>query len=659
MEQLEQLEFKMNLYEKACLLEKKIDDLENLYRVQAEEAEHRNNYDSFTDQQVFVESRYKPTCWRCGQSGHIKRNCIVNLQHSRKQASINRVNQDYNVNLDAYRPYDSYGKGTAKSTTLPDGLVGNANIVDIFIEGVQTTALLDTGASISFINENLYNKYFSDMELHSLDTVLEVECADGKELPYLGYIKANISISGFPLNISKECLLLVVPVAESISTPDIVLGTNILQNFMLDCEDSYGPQYLQKAELHVPVYLAFRSIAIRNKQLKKTKNSIGVVKFGDNKSFIVQPNTSCVLTGYIDKESSFQDTNAMLVESKMSHLPSDLDISPSLLSYRYRNTGPVDVHISNLTTRTVVVQPHAILCEVHPVNIVDDDISDFENCDLAADAKDLLDKVHFSDTILSSAQLKELENLILNFQDIFSKGDIDIGHNTSNFKHRIDLTNDVPFKQKHRRIFPSMFNEVRDHLQQLLDAGIIRKSYSPWASNIVLVRKHDNSLRMCVDFRMLNQRTVKDSYSLPRVEEILDALSGSKYFSVLDMKSGFHQIDILESHKERTAFTVGPLGFWEFNRLPFGLSNSPASYQRLMEDSLGDLHLTICFIFLDDLIIFSKTFEEHMERLAKVLQRLRECNLKLSPKSVFSCRRRSIMLAMLSLRKALSLISPR
>ena len=207
---------------------------------------------------------------------------------------------------------------------------------------------------------------------------------------------------------------------------------------------------------------------------------------------------------------------------------------------------------------------------------------------------------------LSNEQLRQAEDLILNFQDVFSKGDNDIGHSTSNFKHRIDLTNDIPFKQKHRRIPPSMFNEVRDHLQQLLDAGIIRKSYSPWASNIVLVRKHDNSLRMCVDFRMLNQRTVKDSYSLPRVEEILDALSGSKYFTVLDMKSGFHQIDILESHKERTAFTVGPLGFWEFNRLPFGLCNSPASYQRLMEDCLGDLHLNICFIFLDDLDYFQQ-----------------------------------------------------
>ena len=237
------------------------------------------------------------------------------------------------------------------------------------------------------------------IELHSLDTVLQVECADGNQLPYLGYIKATISISGFPLNVSKECLLLVVPEGNACSTPDIVLGTNILQNFMLDCEDSYGPQYLQRAHLHVPVYLAFRSISIRNKQLKKNKNSIGVVKFSDNKCYTIQPNTSCVLTGYVDKECSFYDTNAMLAESKLSHIPSDLDISPSLLSYRYHNTGPVDVHVSNLTTRTVVVQPHAILCEIHPVNIVDND-NDNVNFDLADNAKDLLNKIHISDSIL-------------------------------------------------------------------------------------------------------------------------------------------------------------------------------------------------------------------------------------------------------------------
>ena len=116
---------------------------------------------------------------------------------------------------------------------------------------------------------------------------------------------------------------------------------------------------------------------------------------------------------------------------------------------------------------------------------------------------------------------------------------------------------------------PAMIDEVRAHLEQLAASGIIRESHSPWASNVVLVRKRDGSLRMCVDYRQLNKRTIRDSYALPRAEELLDTLSGSKYFTVLDMKSGYHQVELLEEHKCRTAFTVGPLGFWEFNRLSF------------------------------------------------------------------------------------------
>ena len=167
-----------------------------------------------------------------------------------------------------------------------------------------------------------------------------------------------------------------------------------------------------------------------------------------------------------------------------------------------------------------------------------------------------------------------------------------------------------------------MLSEVRNHLQDLLAADIIRPSYSPYASNIVVAREKGNSLRMCIDFRELNKRTIRDSYALPRIDEILDSLSGAKYFTVLDMKSGYHQIEIEESHKARTAFTVGLLGFWEFNRLPFGLNNSPATYQRVRENCLGDLHTTICFIYLDDLIIYNDTFEEHLERLEKVFEHL-------------------------------------
>ena len=135
---------------------------------------------------------------------------------------------------------------------------------------------------------------------------------------------------------------------------------------------------------------------------------------------------------------------------------------------------------------------------------------------------------------------------------------------------------------------------------------------------------------MCVDYRMLNKRTVKDSYALPRIEEVFDVLHGAKVFSSLDMKSGYHQVELEEEHKERTAFTVGPLGFYEYCKMPFGLSNSPATYQRLMEECLGDYNMKICIIYLDDIIIFGKDFDEHLERLDLVLTRLKECNLKLS-----------------------------
>ena len=137
---------------------------------------------------------------------------------------------------------------------------------------------------------------------------------------------------------------------------------------------------------------------------------------------------------------------------------------------------------------------------------------------------------------------------------MFSKSDTDIGH-TSIATHHIELSDEMPFKQRPRSIPPSMYAEVKEHLQGLLDGHIIRKSKSPWSSNVVLCRKKKNDLRMCVDYKQLNLRTKKYSSSLPRTEDILNALSGNKNFTILDMKSGYHQIEMHEPHKERTAFT--------------------------------------------------------------------------------------------------------
>ena len=176
-----------------------------------------------------------------------------------------------------------------------------------------------------------------------------------------------------------------------------------------------------------------------------------------------------------------------------------------------------------------------------------------------------------------------------------------------------------------------MFEEVRDHLRQMETLGVIRKSQSPYASNVVIVRKKNCALRFCLYLCHLNRLTVPDCYSLPCIDSTLDVLTGSKWFSCLDVKSGYWQVPLAAEDKCKTAFTVRPLCFWERERMPFGLTNAQDTFQQLMENCMGDLHLNYCLLYLDDIIIFSKTYEEHLLHLEAVFEKLEKAGLKLSP----------------------------
>ena len=167
-------------------------------------------------------------------------------------------------------------------------------------------------------------------------------------------------------------------------------------------------------------------------------------------------------------------------------------------------------------------------------------------------------------------------------------------------------------------------------LDEMLDADVISPSSSPWASPIVLVEKKDGSTRFCVDYRRLNRLTRKDAFPLPRIEQALDALHGARIFSTLDLQSGFWQVPLTERAKEKSAFTT-PFGLFQFNKMPFGLTNAPATFQRLMEAVLRGLTFDIALIYLDDIIVFARDFDEHLSRLRQVLQRLRSAGLELKP----------------------------
>ena len=213
---------------------------------------------------------------------------------------------------------------------------------------------------------------------------------------------------------------------------------------------------------------------------------------------------------------------------------------------------------------------------------------------------------------------------------IFSLEQNEIGC-TDTAEHVIELLDTEPFKERFWRIAPPLVEEVREHIQEMLDGGAICPSQSPWCNAVVLVRKKDGGLRFCINFRRLNSRTKKDAYPLPRMQETMESMVGAHFFSTMDLKSGFWQVKMAKDSQQYTAFMVGSMGVYEFLRMPYGLCNAPATFQRLIQNCLGELNLTYALIYLDDMIVFSRTEEEHLHRLRVVFARFLEHGLKLKP----------------------------
>ena len=209
--------------------------------------------------------------------------------------------------------------------------------------------------------------------------------------------------------------------------------------------------------------------------------------------------------------------------------------------------------------------------------------------------------------------------------------------------HKINTTDEVPVYTKQFRFTPALNKEIESQVDKLLEDNIIEESYSPWNSPVFIIPKKnsvpgDRKYRMVIDYRKVNQKTVKDKYPLPDISEILSQLGNSKYFSILDLNSGFHQIPLDESSKEKTAFSTNT-GHYHFNRLSFGLTNGPPTFQRLMNHVLSGLQNIEIFVYMDDVVLFSISLEEHEQKLRNFLGRLKTAGLTLSPEKCYFLRR--------------------
>lgn len=496
---------------------------------------------------------------------------------------------------------------------------------------------------VSTITEDFFVEHFQSQGKEQLQqcTWLQLKAANGLGIPYIGYLELDVSVLGKTL---PRMGVLVVKSPEDPHTRERklavpgLLGMNIIQRCYQELFIQLGPDLFKSPQLKAAgpgwkgVLSECHSIKLLNSQ-----GYLGVAR--------VQGRSVCVPAGSMKFLSIVCPTLAstslptVILEplEDGSCLPSGLLVSKALLrvvkgiiEIPVVNVGRQDVWLrSNTPLGSLhVVQTKSPLCSVTLMDENGSHVAVIQS--IMADSHQPFDLASVSWPTLSPEQEQQGKALLQKYQHVFSQGDGDLGC-TSLVEHEVHLTDDIPIRQRYRRLPPSQYDQVKIHIQELLSSGIVRPSSSPYASPIVVVKKKDGSIRLCVDYRLLNAKTRKDAYPLPRIEESLDALGGAKWFSTLDLASGYNQVPVAERDKPKTAFCT-PFGLFEFNRMPFGMCNSPSTFQRLMERIFGDQSLQSLLLYLDDIVIFSATFKDHLQRLELVLTRLQEQHLKLKLK---------------------------
>ena len=381
------------------------------------------------------------------------------------------------------------------------------------------------------------------------------------------------------------------------------------------------------------------SQALQTSYLQSSTSVRGTARVAGKSPVMVPANSiaTVMVTGW----SGHRDSKEMVLAEPIQN---SSDGRVSVINTLVKPAGIFGVRVANLSDSDVWLQPKTKIGVLHSIDTVKTGV-DFtrvsvneERVTLERDsshskAPEPQDSytcpVDLSDTTLTPSQREELSKLLKKHSEVFAVDDDDLGY-TENVRHRIRTTDDIPVAQPYRRIPPSQYQEVKEHIQKLINKSVIQESHSPYASPIVLVRKKDGTLRLCVDYRKLNSKTLKDSFPLPRIDESLDALNGAKWFSTLDLASGFNKVAVAEEDKHKTAF-ITPFGLFEYNRMPFGLCGAPATFQRLMQSCLHDQVFQTLLVYIDDIIVFADTFEEHMLRLDRALARLAAHGLKIKP----------------------------
>jgi len=527
-----------------------------------------------------------------------------------------------------------------------EALIGPCCESSVTVSDIQTKCLIDSGSQVTVVSESFYRERLSHLPLQQVDMALNIVGAGGQTVPYLGVITTTVAlpeqVGG--TNEAVETSAVVCPDTQFSARVPIIIGTNTLRLMAKSCEHKSGRYWSSILPIRCEVAFAYKEAA------NPVNGRIGSVKLLGH-AVTIPPHDSVEVKGVIRQHVVTTRDCVLVQEPTESHLPDGLCV----LSSKAPTSGlpRVKVVLVNHSDSVLRVKCGSVIADLFSIqaeyaissvlqqlheeeNGVEADSAPKASTDSSASSpkvKDLASRFRFGEDA-DPVWKEKFTARLLTYVDVFNQLDFDIGR--TDVIHDIELTPGPAVRERPRPIPPQDFEEVRQHIQQLLDANIIKPSTSPFASPIVLVRKKNGALRMCIDYRRINARTVRDSYALPKIEDLFRTLSGSKFFTSVDLSKAYYQVPLSERAKKISAFAT-PFGLYEFERLSFGLVNAPMTFQRLMEQCFRDMNLVELIIFLDDVLIHAETLEELEERTIKVLERLRRFKLKLDPDKCVFC----------------------
>ena len=480
--------------------------------------------------------------------------------------------------------------------------------LEVIINNMDIISLLDTGSTHTIMAREYAEKMgFLRLDTYQQHQLLSPKAANGNHIQTYGHLSIPISIGS-----ARQCANIIIADIEE----NLIIGMDIITQ--MEFEILFARMVIK---IHDEV------IPLLNRKGKRLSSRCLL------KEDVIIPAMSEINLPLMKQHKTADQEG--LIEPITHHQIFDQGL---LMSRCVVNNTSLYIRVANLNEQPLKLEKHQAICNFTSRSWLEYGQPDVQteipakNYHIATDHSELpgyLEPLY--NTIpehISQESREKIRQLLIKYSDVFSKGAYDLGK-TQLIQHEIKLKEGTePTKIPPYRVGHHGNVEIEKHVQELLDKKLIEPSNSPYSSPLILVKKKDGTKRVCIDYRTLNKNTVMDAYPLPRIEDNLDALGGSKYFSVFDLVSGFHQVPLSDDAKDKTAFCTQS-GLYSWVSMPMGLTNSPATFSKLMEIAMKGLTRQSLMIYLDDIIVFSQTEVQHIERLTQVFERLREANLKI------------------------------